>query len=187
MNSPDVLFYIAVLPDAHTAEEVTGFKLFLADRFGARHALRSPPHITLFPPFRWGESRLVELAEGLEVFSAAQQGFELTLGDFNCFGSKVLYVDVAPSLALETLEHQLVEFLERGFGLCSSQSHGFHPHMTIAHRDLSQDVFPQAWAYFSGKDYERSFPVESLACLRYNGKEWEVWRLFSLGDGSGLK
>jgi 2'-5' RNA ligase len=186
MNSSDVLLYIAVLPDARTAGEVTEFKLLLAERFGARHALRSPPHITLFPPFRWVESRLGEFALGLAAFSAARQGFELTLRDFNRFGSRVLYVDVAPSLALEALERQLVDFLERVFGLSSSQPHGFHPHMTIAHKDLSQDVFSQAWGYFSGRAYERSFPVGSLACLRHNAKGWEVWQSFPLGSGSGL-
>lgn len=177
----DTLLYLAVLPDEQIAEEVTGFKLFLAERFGARHALRSPPHVTLFPPFRWAESRLEELILSLEAFSSVQRSFDLRLRGFNCFGSKVLYVDVVHSPALEALEHGLVVFLEREFGLRSNQPHGFHPHMTIAHKDLGREVFPEAWAYFSAQPFERSFPVESLVCLCYNGKGWDVWRSFLIG------
>jgi len=183
MDAGTTMYLVAILPGEDISQEVTGFKEYMASYFGACHALKSPPHITLIPPFRWLDLSAELLAVALEAFSCQQIPFELSLRDFNRFDEKVIFVGVEPCRELDELERDLVSYLESAIGLKRNHGLGFHPHMTIAHRDLSRDAFPSAWNYFSSLRYHRSFPVDALACLRHKGGLWEVWRSFSMVSG----
>jgi 2'-5' RNA ligase len=44
-------WFIAVIPPEDIQEAVTALKREAAARFESRHALKSPPHVTLIPPF----------------------------------------------------------------------------------------------------------------------------------------
>lgn len=175
------LFFIALLPDETIQREVTGFKHFCADHFDARHALKSPPHITLVSPFRWDEKRLPELCQALDGFSKKQHVFEIGLHDFDCFVPRVLFVAIEPNPELSGLAGALSRQLEQSVGLKQDGRHGFNPHMTIAHRDLDRQIFPKAWAHFSKLEYRRQFLAEGLTLLKHRGGRWETEREFVFG------
>lgn len=170
----DPLFFIALLPGERLQREVTAFKQYCADHFGANHALTSPPHITLVPPFFWNISKLPELSEALDDFAAEQTPFEVKLHDFGCFSPRVIFIDIAPNRKLSALAASLEAHLERRTGLKRETDHDFNPHMTIAHRDLQSRVFPKAWAYFSKKEYRRTFKAGGLTLLRHERGRWET-------------
>ncbi|MDX1942168.1 MAG: 2'-5' RNA ligase family protein [Saprospiraceae bacterium] len=131
----DLLLFIAVLPDVIIQREITQFKEYLSEHFGASHALKSPPHITLFPPFKWQEARIDELKTALDEFAAAAEAFELSLKNFNAFRPRVIYVDVEHNEALIKLQNKLEAFLESELQLKNERDqHGFNPHITIAHK-----------------------------------------------------
>jgi 2'-5' RNA ligase len=178
MKSFQALYFIAVLPDEKIAREVTAFKQYIASHFGASHALKSPPHITLLPPFKWAEAQEATLFEALEQFAEGQPPFLLQLKSFNCFAPRVLFVDVAPNPALHALQQQLEKHLEKTLNLRDDSSHGFNPHMTIAHKDLARAQFQPAWAHFSALPYERECNIEALALVKHNGRVWEAYREF---------
>jgi 2'-5' RNA ligase len=187
MDSVSRMYFLAILPAVEVSEEVTGFKEYLAVHFGARHALKSPPHITLFPPFRWPDAGLELLCAVLGDFAALRRPFELSVKDFNCFDERVLFVDVELCLELEALERALASFLEDSIGLAKKQNFGFHPHMTIANRDLNERNFSMARDYFFAQCYRRTFSVESICCLKYDGNLWEVYRTFSMGSLQNMR
>ena len=54
----------------------------------------------------------------------------------------------------------------------------FKAHMTIAHRDLNQQVFPLAWAYFSKLNFRRSFQADSLTLLKHENGRWSIEKVF---------
>ena len=178
MKSFQALYFIAVLPDEKIAREVTAFKQYIASHFGASHALKSPPHITLLPPFKRAEAQEADLCDALEQFAEEQPSFTLRLKGFNCFAPRVLYVDVAPNPALRELQQQLEVHLSKALNLRSDRSHGFNPHMTIAHKDLVRARFPSAWAHFSALPYERDCNIEALTLVKHNGRVWEAYRDF---------
>ena len=174
------LFFIAVLPDFKIQDEVTTFKKYAAAYFQSQHALKSPPHITLIPPFRWELSRWNQLQESLSDFVKEQQTFHLKLKNFDCFAPRVIFVDVEEQPILNQLQKQLHMYLKEHLGLINNNRPGFHPHMTIAFKDLKKSVFPMAWAYFSAQVYERTFEVQQLHLLQHNSKRWTIKQEFGL-------
>ncbi len=173
------LFFIAVLPDEQIQREVTGFKHYLTEQFGASHALKSPPHLTLFPPFKWQSNRVQELVQTLDDFAAEQTPFTLQLKNFSSFPPRVLFVDVARSEALRALQQDLEQYLAKQLQLVNErEQHGFNAHMTIAHKDLKRELYPKAWAYFAKQTYERTFLVETITLLEHQQGKWEAFEAF---------
>lgn len=170
----NALFFLALLPGSPVEREVTAFKEVCAQLFQASHALKSPPHITLIPPFRWPSQQLPVLAGALQDFAARQKSFDITLRGFNCFEPGVIFVDVVENQQLKMLQSGLFHFLQQAFGLPDERGKRFHPHMTIAHRDLKPTVFPKAWEHFSNLDYQRTFSVDRLTLLEHAERMWQA-------------
>lgn len=177
----DPMFFIALIPDEGIQNEVTAFKNYCAEHFQASHSLTSPPHITLVPPFSWHNSNLTGLCSAIDDFAKGHTRFEVGLNGFNCFPPRVIFVDVEPNPTLAKLAAELNAHLGRTVGLKRESSHGFNPHMTIAHRDLQQHVFPKAWAYFQKMDFKRKFEAVEISLLRHEMGKWAIQKVFSLG------
>ncbi len=168
------LYYIAIIPSELIQKEVTVFKQYCADHFQARHAFKSPPHITIIPPFRLQVTAIPALGETLRDFAGKQSSFNIELKDFDCFPPSVIFVDVRPNPELTNLAHNLADHLENQLGLKQRKEFPFHPHMTIAHRDLKETIFPLAWAYFEQCEYEAIFYAKGLTLLQHENKIWKV-------------
>lgn len=175
------IFFIAILPDDVIRGEVTRFKEYAAEHFKSAHALRSPPHITLFPPFKWRTSDVGDLDETLREFAAGEPSFFLGLKNFDCFSPRVIFIDVVESRELNELQERLRKRLDSDLNLKNQDRRPYHPHMTVAFKDLKRSVFPKAWAYFDKQRYERFFAVKDITLLRHNGKYWEIKRQYTLG------
>lgn len=50
----------------------------------------------------------------------------------------------------------------------------FHPHITIATRDLHKKDFHEAWHLFETKKFKVEWEAKGLSVLRYNRTIWEV-------------
>ncbi len=180
MSKQTDLFFIAVLPQKEIQQEVTAFKNEAAAQFNSRHALRSPPHITLIPPFRWPSSNLESLTQCLAHFRFDLSSFSITLKNFDSFPPRVIFVDVETEPLLVQLQEQLASTMEQSLGIKHKGPFGFHPHMTIAFRDLEQNTFPHAWEYFSKKVYQRTFEVQQLTLLVHRPSGWQENGTFPL-------
>jgi len=179
----DLLFFIAILPNEDIQQEVTGFKEYMQEYFDASHALKSPPHITLFPPFKWNANRVNDLTQTLAYFAADYNSFTLQLNNFNSFPPRVLFVDVEKSEQLQGLQQNLQKYLLTKLHLVNDRDHpNFNPHMTIAHKDLKRALYPKAWAHFSKQTYRRAFHVSTITLLEHKGGRWEVYEEFGLGN-----
>lgn len=176
----DTLFFIALIPDETIQREVTGFKRECELRFNASHALTSPPHITLHPPFPWPDSKLDILGDALDGFAAQMEPFAIELKGFNCFKPRVIFVDVKPNDKLKKMQVELTEHLKNSVGLNDERGIRFHAHMTIAHRDLKHWIFPEAWSYFSNQDYVRTFRAENISLMEHKHGRWEVYEDYPL-------
>lgn len=174
------LFFIAVLPPDEVQRTVTAFKNHIAEKWGPRHALNSPPHLTLQPPFEWPEHDLDALKDCLNHFAARQTSFAIDLDGFGSFPPRVVFIKPLKNKLLNQLFHHLVTCLERELGFSDPRNRRpFHPHMTIAHRDLDESDFPDVWAYFREKNYKCRFETNALTLLRNVRGKWEVEEMFS--------
>ncbi|WP_460985478.1 2'-5' RNA ligase family protein [Spirosoma fluminis] len=170
------LYFVALLPGLAIQDEVTHFKREAQARFGSGHALKSPPHVTLIPPFRTDRTSF----SALQDFAEQQLPFSVQLINFGRFGSRVIFVHVAEEQALLDCQQQLASFCHRQLDV-PLDLRPFHPHMTVAFRDLSRSTFSEAWAYFSAQPYERLFTASALTLLRHSGQKWEIVEEFPFG------
>jgi 2'-5' RNA ligase len=171
------LYFMALLPDLGIQEEVTSFKQMAQERFGSSQALKSPAHITLVPPFRTDRSDF----SVLQTVANNQTPFTVQLRNFDRFGNRVIFVDVVPEPTLLGFQKVLANF-------CASQldiapdSRPFHPHMTVAFKDISRSVFPEAWGYFAAQSYERTFTAQAITLLVHAGQRWQVDQTFGFSS-----
>ncbi len=168
------LYFIAVIPPADIQKQVTHFKEVARDRFQSKRALNSPPHITLIPPFRHPAKQEQELIGLLDAFNAQLVAFPISLQDFGAFPPRVIFIDIEPSSALKTCRESLLHWCQQEIGLPDNSPFGFHPHMTIAFKDLKQGTFPAAWDHFEAIAYEASFWVREVFLLRFDSGQWQT-------------
>ncbi len=173
------LYYIALVPHESLRERVKGLKEELQLNFDVKHALKSPAHITLVMPFRRSVDAEHALVSSLDSFAATQSNFEVVLDGFDCFAPRVLFVKIKDHHPITRLHVSLNHFLsvELNFEEKELKS-SFHPHMTIATRDLSEEAFNQAWPLFEKRAFEDTFVVSSIFLIKHNGKHWDIFKEF---------
>lgn len=152
----------------------------MADRYGTKHALKSPPHITLQMPFRYPENKESHLIEKLAFFAGQRTGFEIQLSGFGSFPPRVIFIDVIRTHILNERFFDLRDFLHREIGLTPPQKERerFSPHITLATRDLTKEIFPEAWEVFCNQDFQATFISRDLSLLKHTGKAWNVYKRF---------
>ena len=180
------LFFLALLPPPDMQASITTIKQEFGDRFNSRHALKSPPHITVFPPFKWPESQLSQF-ECLADFAASQAQVPVTLSGFGAFPPRVIYVRPLKLPTLMETYERLQVFLADRLELVDpmAKRRAFSPHVTVAHRDLSEENFRAAWAEFEGRSFNAAFAATHLTLLLHNGCQWEIAREWEFMGGTG--
>ncbi|WP_445386623.1 2'-5' RNA ligase family protein [Robiginitalea sp. IMCC44478] len=182
------LYLLALVPPEELREEVRRLKEEMKVRFQASHALKVPAHITLQMPFWRTLPQLEKLEVYLEDFSIGQSPFEIDLSGFAAFPPRVIFIKIANPGPIEKIYRTLQEKVNEVLEISKpSRQLPFHPHMTIATRDLKESAFEQAWPEFSGRRFERSFTAKSLFLLRHNGKFWEWFREYPFKTLPGIK
>ncbi len=176
----DYLYFIALIPDETIQKEVTEFKRYAKAHFQSKRALRSPPHVTLIPPFRKTVAEEKTLIQQLSDFRFEAKALRINLVNFSAFPPRVIYVDVEVTKELKLLEHALRIYLEAAWEQKIKSYDTYRPHMTVAFKDLKRHQFDAAWAYFSDQQYERIFEANSFFLLRHEEKQWNVFKEFKL-------
>jgi 2'-5' RNA ligase len=170
------LFFIALLPPLNIQQEAYQIKQYFAEVYNSKAALKSPPHITLQPPFYWEVNRLLELKVVLQEFAQQQVAFSITLDGFAAFKPRVIYINVIKTAQLLLLQKELSLNLESSLDLVReiSSKHSFNPHLTVGFKDLTKANFERAWTEFSPKPYSQKFMATRLTLLQHNGQEWKL-------------
>src|SRR5690606_8343380 len=166
------LYFVAVIPPEDVSFEIQHLKEEIREKFGAEHALKLPPHITLLPPFKMKTEREMQLLQALEVFATMRAPFHIWLSGFGHFDSRVLFVKVEEKEKLIDLHDSLCENLSAIPEIINDTN--FHPHVTLATRDLHEAVFPEARKFLSSQDYESRFEVTGLSLFKHDGQNWET-------------
>lgn len=180
------LFFIAILPPVEIQAEVNQIKQYFADRYSSRAALKSPPHITLQPPFKWELEALPRLEQCLQEFGKARSPFSIKLSGFGAFVPRVIYVNVQKTPELLACHQDLTAELEASLAIVDSmgKKRPYAPHMTVAFRDLTRSNFQVVWPEFKSKSIEFDFAATHLTLLAHDGKRWNIYSESILRWGS---
>ena len=181
-----MLYFIALLPPQDIQDYATEVKQHFADNYDSKHAFKSPPHITLQPPFEWDSDKLINLEECLQKFVMGRNSIPIILDGYNAFVPRVIYIDVVKTPDLMNLQADLMVYLESNLGIVDKvgKSRGFTPHMTVAFKDLKKSKFKAAWEEFENRELHFEFAAEKLTLLRHENKKWNITQEFKFVEGS---
>ncbi len=169
------MYFIAVVAPAHVNEQVLQWKHYMRDHYSCTVALRSPAHITLIPPFWMDEVLENDLMNHVNAFSTQQHSFEIGLNNFDAFKPKVIFVGIRQNADLQKLKSSLEQHLIASNKYpIEKETRPFHPHLTIANRDLRKKDFATAFEHFSRIEYNERFPIKEISLLKHDGIEWRV-------------
>ena len=190
MVLPTGLYFLALVPPPELQANIRGLQHRMAEEFGSKRALRSPPHITLQPPFSSTAHRIQALTQALAPWCAQRSGVDLSLRDFAAFAPRVVYIAVEHQPTLTTLQQALTQDFQAYFhGEPSADdrremrraTHPFVPHITIGFRDLSIDRFRDAWAYFQTQTFRAKFIATHLTLLAHRDQGWHIHQQIPFG------
>jgi 2'-5' RNA ligase len=169
------MYFVAIMCPPRLDQYVKQFKYRMRDQFGSVAALKSPAHITIIPPFWLDLDKERQLQETLEAFGSERDELIIQLDGFSAFGKRVLFIRVLENPELEEIKKQVEQHFAGGFGdLIPKDERPFHPHITIANRDLKPGDFEKAWLYFSDKNYKKNFSSRTISLLKLTEGNWKV-------------
>ena len=182
-------YFLAIIPPEPAFSKAHALKLHFKELYNSKASLNSPPHITLHMPFLWKEKKEQTLIDSLQRFTSTQKSFAITLRNFEAFAPRVIYIDVEPNPALQQFQKELERFCKKSFQLFNANRLDlpFHPHLTLAFRDLKKEMFAQAWAEFKIRNYEHTFITDKIALLKHDGKVWHIQALCALSHNGSLQ
>jgi 2'-5' RNA ligase len=168
-------YFIAIVIPMPLLGEIEAIKQGLQGQHGLKGALRSPAHITLHRPFEWKEEKEAELIKKLSDFKFPVPT-QIQLKDFAFFEPRVIFVNVLPNETLHKLHEKLTGFAKRELKLFNEAEdlRGFHPHVTVAFRDLKKPKFYALQKEFEEKKLEGSFNYTGFSLLKLEERWKEI-------------
>jgi 2'-5' RNA ligase len=175
-------YFIAIILRDQALAQAEGVKQEIAEKFGVKGALRSPAHITLHRPFEWKEENEPLLREKLRSFKT-DGPLDIKLQGCDAFSKRVIYFGVQADDRLRQLHSSLKSFARRELGLLNEwdDTRGFHPHVTVAFRDLKTKNFQQVWDFVQAVDFSHKMIVSGFSLLRLE-QNWEELEYFDFSD-----
>lgn len=172
-------YFIALIPDESILGEVTAFKEDMASNYNSHKALRNLPHITLKAPFKLEAREHYTLLQWFESLRTNTESFWIELEDFGSFPNKdnpVIYVKPLMTPSLERLQKSIMTAFENAYPNITIPytERNFHPHMTIAFRDLSPDQYARAMDIYQHKKYSANFRADKFFLLQHDGEKWNI-------------
>ncbi|MBO3698817.1 2'-5' RNA ligase family protein [Roseivirga sp. E12] len=178
MKRTEAKYFLAIIPSEPVQSQVQEIKEYFRDTYGSKGALRSPAHITLHMPFRWKEKKEGKLFD-LLAQATKESKFELELNGYGAFSPKTMFIKNQQSQELIDFQKRLADFAKRHMNLFNAtHNRGYHPHMTVAFRDLKKDAFLEAWDEFKEKDFNERLIVDSFWLLKHDGTRWNAYKEF---------
>lgn len=166
-------YFLAIVPDGHIQEKCTEIKNEIRDKFNVKYALKSPAHVTLKMPFSYNEAKEEKLIQLLRNFLIPVESFPVSFGGVDTFGKRVIFIKVKADDRLTNLQSGLKEFCKRELNLVDELSdRNFHPHMTIAFKDLKEIHFDNILHLIRKHEIKDDFHVDSLILLKRIDGRW---------------
>lgn len=177
------IYLIALIPPKVVYEAAMAFKNDIGSRFNCPYTINVIPHITLIDTTielpATEHSKLVDWFKKLPI---SQESFIIKLEDFRCFANNnfpVIYIHPVTNISLHSLQKEIAWNFKNSYpGLLPKGK--FTPHMTVAYKDLSPDMFQLAWQEYKTKKYSATFEVDSFHLLQHDFKKWNIIETYHL-------
>jgi 2'-5' RNA ligase len=100
--------------------------------------------------------------------------FQLLFKNFGAFKPKVVYIHVEPNEQLTRLYRSWRTAIEQQFPhlLHRYPERPYHPHLTLAHRDVGPEQFSAIWKNYEKKEFTLSVEINSFWFLDHEKAGW---------------
>ncbi len=166
-------YYLACIPEGPVKFQILDEQKALFERYGLKAMFNSPPHITLYRPFEWEESRESYLTDRL-ICNFKIDPFDVVVKGFSGFPRRVLFLKIAPNEELQALYKSLRRFMRERLGIINeySNAYGFTPHITLAFRDLKPALYDALITEYKNRIFEGRFNVSKIWLLKHD-RTWK--------------
>lgn len=168
------MHYIALVAEEPLLTEIAQFKDEMLRQFGCRAAMKSPAHITLIPPFYWSRGMQKILIDTFLGFRTDIGVLNIKVNGFGHFRRNVLFAAPEHNEDVLLLQKACVAYFRPLLGDKIADKRPFHPHITIANRDLKSEDFDLAWEMFRNRAYTCEWEANKLSLLQHDGSRWQV-------------
>jgi 2'-5' RNA ligase len=169
------MYFIAIVLPSDLNEKVLKYKQMMLEKYNCKVGLKSPAHITLIPPFWMEDEKEQQLISDIDSLSVHLNSFSISTSGFSAFKPKTIFIALSPNEKLKEVKKAIDEvFKNNSFYNMKIDTRTFHPHITIATRDLFKKSFFEIWPCFAEKKFEEEWICESISILRHNKKNWDV-------------
>ena len=176
-------YFLALVPEGELQEKVTSLKEMLKERFNIKYALKSPAHVTLKMPFTYNEAKEEYLEQRLKEFLKDYEPLELIIGGVKKFGDRVVFLNVEANEDLFILQKNLKIFCRRELTIVDELSdRNFHPHMTIAFKDLKKSQVPNIMKVLEEQPILEKFVTKHLFLLKRVDRRWINYKKIDFGS-----
>ncbi len=168
MDHPS-LYFLAVLPDEESTNAFRSLQEEMCALFDVCRALRTPPHLTIVPPFKALVTEEPKFEKALRQLPF--EPFEMDISGISRFGKRVIFVQPEMCDPLRDL-HDLAS---KAFSRWQKpeENKKFNPHFTIGYRDL-EPVFRSAWPHFREKPTPGRIRIEKMVLFKHVDRRWQV-------------
>jgi len=174
-------YFLAIVPAVNIQEEAKAIKELVKEKYNAKHALKSPAHVTLKMPFVWNEYKEDKLQGLLRDFFSRQGSFSIEFKGIGRFGRRIMYVRVSYGPELPEMQERLNQFCRKELKLNEELSdRAYTPHMTLVYSDLKKQFFDECWAMLKERGFYGKMEVKNVALLKKINYRWHVLMNFEL-------
>jgi 2'-5' RNA ligase len=169
------MYFIAIVLPQELDEKVLHWKKYMQEKYHCKVGLKSPAHITIVPPF-WLEANMEEaLLNEVDLLAKDVHPFTIATNDFSAFKPRTIFIGVKKNQDLDNLKNKAdLHFSDKEQYKIKIETRQFHPHITIATRDLFKKDFYESWPFFETREFKEEWIAGGLSVLRHNKKIWEV-------------
>lgn len=164
-----------VIPlDGPSADLATQIQIGILEEFGHNPVIEAIPHVTLKMGFSTTDIRPFEKYLSELVLDVAP--FDISIRNFGSFEEGILFLDVEPSPALESLRQRIIKDLSAEFGIRPETVEGpeFHYHVTLA-RDFSKQEFTRLRIAYQTRQIHFKFTARQIDLFYHTGKQWTTY------------
>ena len=173
---PRQTHFIGVLLPDDLARAVEECRRYMNRTYGCRSGYATPVHVALVPPFALPRDYTTEdVVEALLRGVPQDFGFIAHTENFDAFGDRTLFAAVVSSPGWNRLKNAAETTLRGAFpGCLRKDPRPFHPHITVANRDIPPGASTVALRFLNGKKFEEDFPVDNMTVFVCKGGVWKI-------------
>ena len=169
------MYFIAIVLPEHLDRIVLSHKQWMFDNYQCRVGLKSPAHLTLVPPFWLDESLEDGVRSDIDTICRRFAPFTITTNNFSAFKPRTIFIATEENEVLKNVKKAADSVFGDGQRYkIRIDRRPFHPHITIATRDMHKKIFFEAWPHFEEMIFRETWTAEGISLLRHNQKNWDV-------------